>query len=153
MPNGIQARLGGDIFKLLGKGLTQGPASLGLGQIRRPTLGRQPISPRVQGPQFLSRGQQLQRGARAGTLGQRQGPVFGGKPAFSAFARASLRPGQSLASQIRQLTSGGQFGRARPAQGQRGTLNFGLLGKQGPASGGRFGTFGRAFGRLGNRGR
>ncbi len=104
--------------------------------------------------QTLTQGQQLQRGARPGSLGQRQGPMFGGKPAFSPSARAALRPGMSLASQIRQLTGGaGRFGGARPAQGQRGTLSFGLLGKKGPASGGRFGTFGRAFGRLGNRGR
>lgn len=113
-------------------------------QASRPA-GR-PIRP-IRFPQFLSPTRQRARGARAGTLGPRQGPIFKGKPAFSPFARAALKPGQSTASQIRQLVGG--FGQ-RPPRG--GPLSFGLLG-QGPASGGRFGTFGRAFGRLGQRGR
>jgi len=107
--------------------------------------------PALRGPSFLSQGQQLQRGARAGTLGVRQGPVFGGKPAFSPLARAALRPGMSTAQQIRQLM-GGRFG-SRPSIAPGAPLSFGLLGKQGPASGGRFGFQGGPFGRLGQRGR
>ncbi len=100
---------------------------------------------------FLTPGQQAQRGARAGTLGVRQGPVFAGKPAFSPLARASLRPGMSLTNQIRQLM-GGRFGN-RPTLAPGTPLSFGLLGQQGPASGGQFGFQGGPFGRLGQRGR
>lgn len=107
--------------------------------------------PVQQGPAFLSQQQQRQRGARAGTLGVRQGPVFGGKPAFSPFARAALRPGMSLSNQIRALM-GGRFG-SRPTPTPGRPLSFGLLGQQGPASGGRFGFQGKPFGRLGQRGR
>lgn len=50
-------------------------------------------------------------GQRAG-IGGYEGPYYGGKPMFSAAARAKLRPGSSLASQMRQL-QGGRTGGAR----------------------------------------
>lgn len=50
-------------------------------------------------------------GTRAG-MGAYEGPYYGGKPMFSAAARAKLRPGSSLASQMRQL-QGGRRGGAR----------------------------------------
>lgn len=50
-------------------------------------------------------------GSRPG-IGGKEGPFYGGKPMFSAAARAKLRPGSSLASQMRQL-QGGRTGGAR----------------------------------------
>lgn len=55
-------------------------------------------------------------GSRPG-IGQKEGPFYGGKPMFSAAARAKLRPGQSLSSQMRQL-QGGRTGGARRILGR-----------------------------------
>lgn len=158
-------RRGGRLGLLLA-GQTQGPASLPSG------FGQQ--------PGFLTQAEQRERGARAGGLGARQGPVFGGRMIASPLARARLRKGQSLRSQHRQLFGGGggartlvrrgltdPLARFQPGHGgfpgrrqiasfvgggQRRPLDFGLLGsQQGPAAGGRFGMLGRPFGRLGQR--
>lgn len=121
----------------LGLGRTQGPASL------PPGFGGQRLQG-VQFPRFLGQGQQLQRGARAGTLGPRQGPP--------ASQMRMAFPGQDPR---RNVFGGRQFGqRTRTARSvaqdflRRGSFGQGGGFQRNPMS---FGILGRGAGRLGQR--
>lgn len=110
------------------------------GQIdfRRPVLQGPSSLPGGRGS-FLSQQMQQQRGARAGSLGVRQGP-----PASQMKMRF---PGQDPRKNIfgsRQFGQGTRTARSILKQGGQGLLGFGRQ----PLS---FGTLGRSFGRLGQR--